>query len=121
MTQILRVDFSLKAREMETLPWAPFSFDGKIVRVIVRLMDDDAPVRVMHLDSGNVMCLLPEEGLPCEDMALAPLDLPAGPALRLTMRLRSSVDANGYALIVVHAPPEVRLPEYTFSLVPRYP
>ncbi|MFI5245306.1 MAG: hypothetical protein ACHQQR_08795 [Gemmatimonadales bacterium] len=127
MTQILRVEFSLKADEVTVVAFPAPDIAGNVVRCIVRCAEPQPPphrvapfVSVVHIECSNVRVLLPEGGLRVDELELIPLRLPVNVACWPYLRLCCPYAASGYALAVVEREdPPPPPPVYAFGLIPR--
>lgn len=118
MTQILKATFQFDRAGDYAVSTHHAQLQGTIVACKVRMKHGTAIVRSMQ--SGNIMVLLPDTGVPIEDFNEMPLKLEVGPAFNVMLALRCNEPISGCVYVVVHpADAPNTPPDYMLGLVPR--
>lgn len=118
MTEILRGEFEVKEPGDVTVNFRGGNIAGDIVQCHIEA-DDPAAITVMHMQSGNIMAILPQEGVPVCAFNNLPLKLEFRIAVHVHLCLRVSRPVRGaaYAAVCPVEQPKPS-PRYTLGLVP---
>lgn len=125
--QILKARFKLLPDVTTVVDVGSADIQGEIVECSIRtdhqfFTEITPAIMLLGLRSANTECILPYDGIEVGDLGRFPLKLPARPACRIQLSLRTAGarEREGYVFVVVHpVEPPLSPPEYVLSLVPR--